>query len=611
MSIEELIQELYKALPDNLNIDLLKDLKRKYAKSNNLQNIPTNIQIIKEYQNLVSLGKIQKNVDIERALRKRAIRSMSGIVPIQVLMKPFPCSGQCIFCPSDATMPKSYINTEPGAMRALLNDFDPLKQVYNRLLSLKMTGHNTDKIEMIILGGSFDCYPMSYKIAFVKAVYDACNSFPEFEKKISLDFDNPKATKYTITELTEIKYPESIEQSLLLNETAENRIIGLTIETRPEFVTDKNCEFWRKIGVTRVEMGVQSLFDDVLEANKRGSTVQDVVNAISKMKSYGLKVSAHFMPGLYKSTVHKDLETMKMAYEMPGIRPDEIKFYPTSVIPNTQLYELYKTGEYVPLKDDELEQIITKVKLNIIPPYTRIKRLIRDIPSDEIVAGSMITNLRQLIVHKMKGNLEKDGDLRQTLYKRLYMNSQHFDDYESLFKFIISLDFTTKSFFTFVVGGTVDTENIRNFQCLCTRCREIRNIAADSDNVERLVIRAYNCEIGKELFISIEDNQGYLGGFVRLLLPDESKIANIEGLGNGTCIVRELHVYGELAKINQSETKQTQHKGYGTRLMEIAYLIGKRFEYSKISVISGIGVRNYYTKLGYSKEGTYMVKSLL
>ena len=611
MTIEELIWELYKALPDNLNVELLKDLKRKYAKSNNLKNIPTNIQIIKEYHILVSSGKIKKNIDIERALRKRAIRSMSGIVPIQVLMKPFPCSGQCIFCPSDATMPKSYINTEPGAMRALLNNFDPLKQVYNRLLSLKLTWHNTDKIEMIILWWSFDCYPLDYKLSFVKSVYDACNSFSEFEKKISLDFDNPKTTKYNITELTQMVYPNSIEDSLLLNETAENRIIWLTIETRPEFVTDKNCEFWRKIWVTRVEMGVQSLFDDVLEANKRGSTVQDVVNAISKMKSYGLKVSAHFMPWLYKSTIQKDLDTMKLAYEMPWIRPDEIKFYPTSVIPNTQLYELYKNWDYIPLTDHELEDIIRQVKSKIVPPYSRIKRLIRDIPSDEIVAWSKITNLRQLVVKKMQLDLEKDLVLRQTTYRRLYHNLKQFDDFDSLVKFLISQDFNTSNFYTFVVWWELDTDNVRNFQCLCTRCREIRNINVNSNNEERLVIRAYNCEIWKELFISFEDNQWYLWWFVRLLMPDKWKIANIDWLWEGSCIVRELHVYWELAKISEKQDKQTQHKWYGTRLMEFAYSIWRWFWYNKISVISWIWVRNYYNKLWYSKQWTYMVKSLL
>lgn len=611
MTIEELIWELYKALPDNLNVELLKDLKRKYAKSNNLKNIPTNIQIIKEYHILVSSGKIKKNIDIERALRKRAIRSMSGIVPIQVLMKPFPCSGQCIFCPSDATMPKSYINTEPGAMRALLNNFDPLKQVYNRLLSLKLTWHNTDKIEMIILWWSFDCYPLDYKLSFVKSVYDACNSFSEFEKKISLDFDNPKTTKYNITELTQMVYPNSIEDSLLLNETAENRIIWLTIETRPEFVTDKNCEFWRKIWVTRVEMGVQSLFDDVLEANKRGSTVQDVVNAISKMKSYWLKVSAHFMPWLYKSTIKKDLDTMKLAYEMPWIRPDEIKFYPTSVIPNTQLYELYKNWDYIPLTDHELEDIIRQVKSKIVPPYSRIKRLIRDIPSDEIVAWSKITNLRQLVVKKMQLDLEKDLVLRQTTYRRLYHNLKQFDDFDSLVKFLISQDFNTSNFYTFVVWWELDTDNVRNFQCLCTRCREIRNINVNSNNEERLVIRAYNCEIWKELFISFEDNQWYLWWFVRLLMPDKWKIANIDWLWEGSCIVRELHVYWELAKISEKQDKQTQHKWYGTRLMEFAYSIWRWFWYNKISVISWIWVRNYYNKLWYSKQWTYMVKSLL
>ena len=229
-----------------LNLDDLKDIKRDFAKKQKLPDIPTNIKLLRAYHELLSDKKIEKNIEIESLLKKRAVRSQSGIVAVQVLTKPYPCPGQCIFCPNEQWMPKSYISSEPGAMRALLNQFDPIKQVYNRLLSLTMTGHQTDKIEMIVLWWTWDFYPNGYKIDFIKNLYDACNTFSQLEIKF------PKGTetvndsentdeyrfKYELTNLDSIKYSATIQEAIKKNETAENRIIGLTVETRPEFATD-------------------------------------------------------------------------------------------------------------------------------------------------------------------------------------------------------------------------------------------------------------------------------------------------------------------------------------------------------------------------------------
>lgn len=268
MNFDEIIENLSKEAEEKLSLDFLKECKRNFAKEKKLAVIPSNIQLLNSYQQLVKSGKIATSTKLEGLLKKRPIRSMSGIVSVQVLTKPFWCPGKCIFCPNDFTMPKSYINTEPGAMRALLNNFDPIKQVYNRLLSLRATGHSTDKIEMIVLGGTWDVYPQDYKEWFLKSLYDACNSFNEFYETVKLDPSNPRSSKFIIEDSC-IAHPETSEESLKKNETAPNRIIGLTIETRPEYITDENCRFWRNFGVTRLEVGLQNLFDDVLEANKR------------------------------------------------------------------------------------------------------------------------------------------------------------------------------------------------------------------------------------------------------------------------------------------------------------------------------------------------------
>ena len=220
----------------------MKRAKRDFAKKYNIADIPSNVDLLKHYRQLVSSGVYTKSSHLEILLKKRGIRSDSGIVPIQVLTKPFWCPGKCIFCPNDATMPKSYINTEPGAMRALLNQFDPYKQAYNRLLSLHLTGHATDKIEMIVLGGTWDVYPTDYKRDFLKGLYDACNTFDQFLEKY--EQFNIRGGSYDLAAL-DIEYPKTIEESMEINETAEHRVIGLTIETRPEYMTDENCQMRR------------------------------------------------------------------------------------------------------------------------------------------------------------------------------------------------------------------------------------------------------------------------------------------------------------------------------------------------------------------------------
>ena len=596
----------------NLTSESLKDAQRAFAKSRNLSTLPSKSQILQAYFLLLEQGKIEKNTDFELLLRKRAIRSLSGIVPIQVLTKPFPCPSRCIFCPNDPEMPKSYIKSEPGAMRAFLNQFDPLKQVYNRLYSLQQTGHKTDKIEMIVLGGTWDFYPRDYKIDFIKQLYDACNTFWALEIKNLIGTADWKYA-FEITNQGQIQLSPSLEEAIQINETAQHRIIGLTIETRPEFVTDQNCSDWRAMGVTRIEMGVQSTDDTVLDLNKRGHHLAEVEKALHKLRQYAFKFSIHIMPGLYGSTLEKDIQTFRDVYGNPYLKPDEIKFYPTSVIPQTELYELYQQGKYQPITTEEISEVIETTFREIIPPYTRIKRLIRDIPATEISAGSNVTNLSQLMHEKLLKKYQKaDADFRSVFYRRLYADLQVFTDEEEFFEKIIGSRASHLSDFqTYLLGKIPELSSFRHFVSLDTRSREVRN-KKEKTEVLNLVVRAYESSVGQEYFISYEDELGYLYGFTRLLLPKLEERLDVAGLGLETALIRELHVYGSLQSLKTQEEsgQKVQHSGLGKQLLETAEKIAQKSDFSKLSVISGVGVREYYRKQGYELEGTYMVKVL-
>jgi len=617
-----------------LNIEDLKAIKRDFAKENKLSDIPTNIKLIRAYQQLVQASHIPKSVEIENLLKKRAIRSQSGIVAVQVLTKPYMCPGKCIFCPSEKWMPKSYISTEPGAMRAALNQFDPIKQTYNRLLSLTMTGHQTDKIEMIVLWWTRDVYPGDYKIEFIKSLYDACNNFSKLKfdlpdtdaKHNSENSDSSQKSRYSydITNLDKIKYSSSLQESIKINETADNRIIWLTIETRPEYMTDANCQLWREMWVTRLEMWVQSMYDDVLDANKRWHSVQTIRNAIHKMRQYGFKFSIHIMPWLYKSNYDKDLWTFEQIYNDPFIKPDEIKFYPTSVIPNTELNDLYEAGDYKPLTIDIIQTLIKKTFQEIIPPYTRIKRLIRDIPATEIAAWSNVTNLSQLTHNSLKKEFKSDTAKAQKLYSRLYWDYKLFSSVEEFiaqWKLEIVFDPSEEAKMqtkTYIIWQEPDIKTYRDFVTLDTRSREIRNKPQSSlskkSQVQKpnLIIRQYSSSVWTEYFISFEDLQWYLYGFARLLLPQDWNTVARDWLWDNTALIRELHVYGQLASLKEDvdSDSRKQHKWFGTQLMNLAEDLSKLNWFKRLSVISWVWVRWYYEKIWYDLEGTYMIKKL-
>ena len=711
MDFFPLVKAIYDKIP-NITADEIKDMQRAFAKEKKMKDLPSKSQILQSYFKSISEWKLEKNQTFETLLRKRAIRSLSWIVPVQVLTKLWPCPGQCIFCPNDPWMPKSYIKSEPGAMRAWLNQFDPMKQVYNRLQSLTSTGHQTDKIEMIILGWSWDAYPRDYKIDFVKQLYDACNTFSDLKIKqwketcpplrkegdheVVEDFyswnekipspqggvsplnkgeqnniqdsqlagqassltqnDNqPSKYHFEIQNLDEIKYSSSLEEAIKRNETAKNRIIWLTIETRPDLVNHTNCKFWRELWVTRVEMWIQSTDDEVLKLNKRWHNVQKIKEAIHIMRQYGFKISIHLMPWLYGSDFEKDIQSFKDIYWDLAFQPDEIKFYPTSVIPNTELYNLYKEWKYTPITTEQILSEICETFLNIIPPYTRIKRLIRDIPATEIEAWSNITNLSQMahesLLKEMKDSFYWKGSIDvESFYARLYWEYELFESEEEYFEKTCytgclpllrgnvacdkgvkipqpsaapfkkgaqsgtAMDSSLRSEWqteTQIIWTQPDLKSLRNFVCLDTRSREVRNrIEKKKSDFLNLVLRRYRSSAGQECFISFEDELGYLYWFTRLLLPDEISMAWIEGLESGTAIIRELHVYGQLQKIWEKSDSWTQHTWLWKRLLSFAGKLAKSFGYNQFSVISWVWVREYYKSLWFELKWTYMSKKL-
>ena len=621
----------------DFNAEKLKDYQRAFAKQNGMQTLPSKSQILQAYFQIVEEKQINKNSDFELLLRKRSIRSLSGIVSVQVLTKPYPCPSRCIFCPNDPDMPKSYIKSEPGAMRARLNQFDPIKQVYNRLYSLKQTGHKTDKIEMIVLGWTWDFYPRDYKIDFVKKLYDACNSFSQLQIESTV-WTSEWKYGFKILNEDEVQLSNSLSEAITLNETAENRIIWLTIETTPLFVTEQNCKERREMGVTRIEMGVQSTNNTVLDLNQRGHHIQEVRKALHRMRQFGFKISIHIMPGLYGSNPEMDIQTFRDIYADPWLQPDEIKFYPTSVIPNTELYTLYLQGKYLPITTEEISHIIKTTFREIIPPYTRIKRLIRDIPATEIAAGSNVTNLSQLMHESLLKEYKKaDSVFLSDFYKRLYPNLKCFNNQEAFYaelKVLVAenqqqLDQLPNqeqwdiNFFSYpkevraqslILGEKPDFEKYRHFVSLDTRSREMRNKTEETQHLN-LVVRSYLSSVGNEFFISFEDELGYLYGFTRLLLPREGECIQRDGLWEHTALIRELHVYGSLQSIRtekqEQEDQKVQHTGIGKKILECAEKIAVLSWYERLSVISGVGVREYYRKLGYQSEGTYVVKELI
>jgi elongator complex protein 3 len=473
---EEIIEKLIKTkakTPEDLE-----RVKKEFAKKHKA-NFPTNVNLLQVYHK-----KGEKDENVANLLKTRPVRSLSGVVNISVLTKPFPCPGKCIYCPNEKNAPKSYLTNEPAVMRAVLNEYDPLKQVKMRIRSLEQTGHLTEKIELRIVGGTWSFYDEKYREWFIKRCFDACNE----ESSSSL-----------------VKAQEK-------NEKAKHRIVCLSIETRPDFITEKEIKKLRKYGVTMVELGVQSFFDDVLDFTKRGHRVEDTVKATKLLKDAGFKICYQIMLNLPKSSIKKDIETFKKTFEDSRLRPDFLKIYPCLVIRNTKLYKLYKEGKYKSYTDKELTDALIEIKKNIIPYYVRIQRLFRDIPVQSIAHGCKISNLRENIK---------------------------------------------------------DDEKKNNWKCKCIRCREVKE---SYDEKEKMFLyrEEYGASDGKEIFLSFENKKrSKLYALLRLRVTEDSIIKD-------SVIIREIRTYGKQTKTKERKSDSPQHKGLGKKLVLEAEKIAKR-----------------------------------
>ena len=547
-TLEDIVLDIHATSPTSR--DEFNDAAHKACGKRKMQR-PANRELIAGYQSLLKKKRMQAQPHLEQFMRKAKVRSLSGVSIITSLLKPYACPGECVYCPTEVRMPKSYIASEPAAARALRLNFSPYDQMQRRIKMLEVNGHETDKIEFIVKGGTWNAYPLKYQYWFVYESFKACNDL--LSKNPIGEEDEESFCKQSLSVIQ-----EKMRKAQEANETARYRIIGVTLETRPDAITPKTIYHMREQGCTRVELGLQAPDDKILELVKRGHTVQEFRDAMKLSRDAGFKVDLHFMPDLPGSSPDHDIDMYKQLFSDDGLKPDMVKIYPNTVIQSAELYQWWKEGKYKPYGEEGLFRALLQMKKDT-PRYCRISRLIRDIPSNEIYAGNSVTNLREELAAHLKGQGEK---------------------------------------------------------CVCLRCREIsrqeKNIDPDVEPV--LFIDEYETVGGKEYFLSFEDpDRIAVYGFLRLRIPtteqDEKLIELIPEIKE-VAFVRELHVYGRLLRVGSVSDDAAQHKGLGMKLLAAAEEQAKKHGHKKTAVISGVGVRKYYEKSGYEKEGTYMVKEL-
>ncbi len=501
--------------------------KMKIAGKRNLKRIPSNSV-------LISCLKPNEREKLLPILRRKITRTISGVTVVAVMTKPWPCPQKepCAYCPGGPPygVPQSYTGHEPAAMRGLQSGFDPYLQVKNRVQQLRAIGHVVDKVELIIMGGTFPSTPIEYQETFIKGCLDS---------------------------ITEQKSP-SLEQAKTNAETSRIRNVGITVETRPDWAKREHVDHMLRMGVTRVELGVQNIYDDIYALVNRGHTVQDVVEATRTLKDAGLKVGYHLMPGLPGSNFQRDLKAFKKIFTDANFKPDMIKIYPCLVLKGTKAYEWWKNGEYKPYTNEEATRLIMEMK-KLVPPWIRIMRVQRDIPAYLIEAGVNRGNIRELVQQKLRE---------------------------------------------------------QKMRCRCIRCREVGHrwlkdkVKPDPDNIQILTTKEKASE-GEDIFISAEDPANdVLIGYLRLRIPSQK--AHRPEINTKPCsIVRELHVYGPLVPVGKQIAEAWQHKGYGEILLSEAERISmEEYNFEKIVVISALGTKQYYKRYGYNYDGPYTSKIL-
>ena len=530
-------------------------------------------------------------------LRRKPIRSMSGVTPVTVLTKPFPCPGTCIFCPNDVRMPKSYLADEPGAQRAEKNAFDPYLQTYMRLQTYHNLGHSTDKIEVIVLGGTWSLYPETYQIWFIKRIFDALHDFGKgidqrdevasaLRQKSMFNGENISNVaiqgvdmEASYNQVVQDLYADEMYRSRGLveeiragararsivdeyatwdeleaahteNETAACRAVGLVIETRPDRISAAEVIRARRLGCTKVQIGFQSLNDRVLELNKRGHDVAATRRAVRLLRQAGFKIHAHWMPNLYGSSPADDLADFRRIFADGDFRPDELKIYPCSLIESAELMRQYQAGVWRPYAHEELLSLLIDC-FKLTPEYCRITRVIRDIPGTDIVDGNKVTNFRQLVERELASQGGKSSDIR---------------------------------------------------------AREIRKTRVSDDEL-RLDSLSYQTSIGEEVFLQYITDDRSIAAFLRLSLPHVDGAPLLDELAD-CAMIREVHVYGLALGIGAAIAGRAQHLGLGSKLIETAAGLARARGYRRLAVISAIGTREYYRKRGFADGELYQIRDL-
>ncbi|MBL8094223.1 MAG: tRNA uridine(34) 5-carboxymethylaminomethyl modification radical SAM/GNAT enzyme Elp3 [Anaerolineales bacterium] len=484
-------------------------------------------QLVAVYREQVAAGARPHDPALLRRLQMKPVRTLSGVATVTVLTKPFPCPGECIFCPTDVRMPKSYLHDEPGAQRAEAHAFDPYETTAGRLRALENIGHPTDKVELLILGGTWSYYPTDYQAWFVKRCLDALNGFEA----------------------------ATLEEAQRINAGAARRNVGLVIETRPDYIDAAELRRLRRYGVTKVQLGAQSLDDRILDLNRRGHTVEQTRRAVDLLRAAGFKLHLHWMPNLLGATPASDRTDFARLWSDPGLRPDELKIYPCSLLAEAELTAWHARGEYTPYTDAELIELIADC-LAETPRFVRVNRVIRDIPAGHVVAGSTLSNLREVVERRLAATGRSSQDIRAREVR----------------------------------GGRVEAEALT--------LDEIR----------------YATRGGEERFLSLTTPEDRLAGFLRLSLPTPEARAwhDLEAL-DAAAIIREVHVYGPVAPLQprtHGQDGDAQHSGAGARLIAAAEARARAAGYARLAVISAIGTRDYYIRHGFADDKLYLTKPL-
>ena len=515
---QEIVQNLLNI--DNLENNKIKNEIKAVCTKYSLERIPRNNEIL----SMVNPSDFKK---LQNILLTKPVKSASGVAVVAIMPKPFACPhGRCSYCPGgiEYNTPNSYTGKEPITISAIENQYDPKIQISKKIQQLISFGHDSTKLELVLVGGTFLFMPKDYQENFIKSSYDALNGF-----------ESP-----------------NLEAAKKSNETTKHRNVGFTIETKPDYCKEEHVDLMLDYGATRIEIGVQCLQDRVYKIVNRGHDLNDVIDSFQIAKDAGYKIVAHMMPGLPTMSPSDDIKDFQTLFEDSRFKPDMLKIYPSLILKDTPLYDEYQDGKYIPYSDDDMLNVLTEVK-KMVPKWMRIMRVQREITPMEIIAGPKMGNLRQ-IVHK---NLEKQG-----------------------------------------------------FSCKCIRCREAGLAKKKNLNDELVLERInYDASEGSEVFLSYNDSEDLTYGFLRLRKPSQN--AHRKEITHDTAIVRELHVFGKAIEIGSHETDSFQHLGLGKKLMKIAEEIAKdEFAAKKLLVISAVGTREYYQKLGYKIYGPYMAKEL-